>query len=149
MKPQRVPPRRAHDGLIIKKTRSGLGLITRKPIRRKNFIIEYFGPYITNDEADKRFDRYLFEVNSYFTVDGKSRTNIARYINHSCRPNCEITIRDRRIFLYAKRAILAEEELTYDYGKDYFDEFIKPHGCRCEKCRFKRKDVQRVKKPRR
>jgi len=67
-------------------------------------------------------------------IDGSARSNIARYINHSCKPNCEAEIVAGRVFLRALRRIEAGEELSYDYGKEYFDMYIKPYGCRCAAC---------------
>jgi SET domain-containing protein len=76
----------------------------------------------------------LFTVNSRWTVDGKNTENLSRYVNHSCYPNCEAEIRGKKILISSIRNIKAGDELAYNYGKEYFDEFIKPHGCRCEKC---------------
>lgn len=118
--------------LIVKRGSSGLGLFTAEPIERDGFIIEYVGPILNARESDERGGRYLFETNKNRFIDGTARSNTARYINHSCRPNCEVEIRRGRVFVYAKRAIKAGEELSYDYGKEYVDEYVKP--CRCEKC---------------
>ena len=120
---------------VIKRTGTGLGLITLKPISKGTRIIEYFGPLVPNEEVEKRTGKYFFELNDKFSVDGSPRDNIARYINHSCRPNAEAIIsRNERIWIWAKRDIKAGEELTYNYGKDYFDNVIKPMGCRCVRC---------------
>jgi SET domain-containing protein len=122
----------------IKRTQTGLGLITLKPISKGTRIIEYFGPLVPNEEVEKRTGKYFFELNDKFSVDGSPRDNIARYINHSCRPNAEAIIsRNERIWIWARRDIKAGEELTYDYGKDYFDNVIKPMGCRCVRCQIK------------
>lgn len=124
--------------LVVKKSRSGLGLFTNAPIEKGGFIIEYFGPILTSKEADKRGGKYLFETNKNRFIDGSSRLNTARYINHSCRPNCEIDIKLGRIYVFALRKIKAGEELSYDYDTEYFDEHIKPFGCTCEKCKEKK-----------
>ena len=91
---------------------------------------------ISDAEANRRGGKYLFELNGKQTIDGKGRENLARYINHSCRPNCypELNAAETRVFIYAKRNIKPGEELTYDYGRDYFKRIIKPEGCRCSKC---------------
>ncbi|HET6486608.1 MAG TPA: SET domain-containing protein-lysine N-methyltransferase [Spirochaetia bacterium] len=123
-----------HD-LVIKRTPVGLGLFTRNPIRKGAFVIEYTGVRVPNSDESRLKGRYLFEVNSRWTIDGSGRENLSRYINHSCRPNCEAIISRGRILIYAKRAIAPDEELAYDYGKAYFDEFIKPKGCGCAHCR--------------
>ncbi len=122
-----------HD-LAVKQGINGLGLFAKVPIKRGECIIEYVGEVITAKEANKRGGRYLFETSSNRHIDGTTRKNTARYINHSCRANCEPDTRAGRVFIYAKRKIEPGEELCYDYGKEYWDEYIKPKGCRCEKC---------------
>lgn len=82
--------------------------------------------------------KYLFDVGKKITIDGNIPQNKARYINHSCRPNCEADGPPGRVFIFATRSIKPGEELTYDYGKEYFDEHIKPKGCRCDKCSTKK-----------
>lgn len=119
----------------VGKASAGLGLFATTLIRRGTFIIEYTGDRITVDEANRRGGQYLFEVNSKLTIDGTGRQNTARYINHSCRPNAEAAIkRGGRVFISAKKDIPAGTEITYDYGKEFWNEYIKPKGCRCEKC---------------
>ena len=112
----------------------GLGLYTRTPIEAGEFVIEYTGAKIPTKVADGMPTKYLFEIDEEWTIDGSSRDNIARYVNHSCAPNCEADVRDGRIFFEAVRDIEAGEELSIDYGEEYFDEFIKPFGCKCEGC---------------
>lgn len=120
----------------VRRTSAGLGLVSNQDFKKDDVVIEYKGERITSDEADRRANRYLFEINDTWTIDGSRRTNLARYINHSCRPNCEAEVDEdaKRIFIYAKKNIRAGEELTYNYGKDHFNEYIKPHGCKCAKC---------------
>lgn len=120
--------------LQIKKSYAGLGLFTEKPIAKKDFVIEYTGEKITHAEANRREGKYLFTLNSRYVIDGKDRKNIARYINYSCVPNCEAVIDKGRILINAIRNIKSGEELTYDYGRDYVEGFIKPFGCKCSKC---------------
>jgi len=123
------------DKYVIKRTASGLGLFAVKPIPARTRIVEYAGPLVSNEEVERRTNaRYFFGVNSRWTIDGTPRSNIARYINHSCRPNCEAILSKRRVWIWSRRAIKPGEELTYDYGKEYFDEHIKPVGCKCRKC---------------
>jgi SET domain-containing protein len=119
---------------VIKRTATGLGFFALKPIPKGKRIIEYTGPYLPNEVVDKRYGKYFFEVNSKWSIDGTPRSNIARYINHSCRPNAEALISGRRVWIWARRNIKPGEEVTYDYGKDYFEDIIKPMGCRCVKC---------------
>lgn len=112
----------------------GLGLYARRYFQNGEFVIEYTGRKISTKEADALSTRYLFEIDKRWTIDGSPRSNIARYINHSCEPNCEADIFDEKILISALRDIEQGEELTFDYGKEYFDEFIKPIGCKCQKC---------------
>jgi SET domain-containing protein len=100
-----------------------------QPIPRGACIIEYTGVPVAEERG-----RYTFETGPGTMIDGNIPSNRAKYINHSCAPNCEIDINDRRVFVFAKRGIRAGEELTYDYDTEYFEEFIKPVGCRCAKC---------------
>ncbi|PIR82360.1 hypothetical protein COU20_02965 [Candidatus Kaiserbacteria bacterium CG10_big_fil_rev_8_21_14_0_10_59_10] len=113
---------------------TGRGLFAARPIKKGAFIIEYTGKHIPTSVADTLGTKYLFEIDETWTVDGSPRSNTARYINHSCNPNCEAVIEDGHINIYARRPISRGEELTMDYGEEYFDEFIKPKGCRCEVC---------------
>lgn len=124
------------DHLVVKRSNAGLGLFTTKDIKKGEFIIEYTGEKITTDEADERGGQYLFTLNKKYVIDGKERKNLARYINHSCRPNSEPEIDEDKwkINILAKRAIKAGEELNYDYGKEFWNEYIKPKGCKCDKC---------------
>jgi len=118
----------------IRRTPTGLGFFALEPIPKGKRIIEYTGPYLPNEEVDKRNGKYFFGVNKKWSIDGSPRRNIARYINHSCRPNAEALISGRRVWIWSRRNIKLGEEITYDYGKEYFEDIIKPIGCRCEKC---------------
>ncbi len=124
----------ARNGFVVKRTRAGLGLVTSRAFARGQFVIEYTGELVADEEADRRGGRYLFEVNSRWTVDGCARENLSRYINHSCVPNCVARTRGKKVLIYALRRIRPGEELTYHYGKVYFDTYIRPHGCRCTRC---------------
>lgn len=115
---------------------AGLGLFATAPITKGGLIIEYTGERITSDEADRRGGKYLFTINKKWAVDGKGRRNLSRYINHSCRPNAEAEVDEDKlkVFIYAKRNIKPGEEIAYNYGKEYWNDFIKPYGCKCPKC---------------
>jgi uncharacterized protein len=119
---------------VVKRTNTGLGLFAVQPIPKGTRIIEYTGPLIPNEEVDKRKGRYFFGVNTKWTIDGSPRSNVARYINHSCKPNAEALISGRRVWIWSRKNIKPGEEIAYDYGNEYFDDIIKPMGCRCEKC---------------
>jgi SET domain-containing protein len=133
----------------IRRARSGLGLFATKPIRKGQFIIRYTGPKLNNDQADKADNQYLFELNNRWTIDGKSRKNVARYINHSCRPNAEVYFVGHAIKIRARKKIEPGEEIAYDYGKDHFNAYIKPKGCQCPKCREKRAEERKLARKRR
>lgn len=121
------------DILEVKRGINGLGLFTKEPIKKGQIIIEYFGPLLNDEQVQKKGGKYLFALGKKWTIDGSNRSNIARYINHSCvRTNCEPIQYAKRIKIRSTRKIKAGEELYYDYGKEYFDEFIKGH-CNCPK----------------
>jgi len=112
----------------------GRGLFAAEPFKKGDFVLEYTGKKILTTYADTLKTRYLFEVDDTWTIDGGVSENIARYINHSCTPNCECDVKDGRILIHATRDIKTGEELTMDYGDEYFDEFIRPKGCKCNRC---------------
>jgi SET domain-containing protein len=133
---QRVP----RSPYRVSRSSAGLGLFATKPIRKRAYIVTYRGRLLRTeaaDELERRGSKYMFEINSRWTIDGSSRSNLARYVNHSCRPNAEAVQRKLKIVYVARRNIKPEEEITVDYGKDYFDAFIKKHGCRCAACHTK------------
>jgi uncharacterized protein len=122
-------------GYVIKRTGTGLGFFATEKIPAGTRIIEYTGPLISNEEVERRkTGKYFFGVNTRWSIDGTPRSNRARYINHSCHPNAEALISGRRVWIWSKRIIRAGEEITYDYGAEYFAEHIKPRGCGCSKC---------------
>jgi SET domain-containing protein len=120
--------------LLVKRSFSGmgLGLFAGENIPKGACIIEYVGREISEAEKYSSKSRYLFEIDSKKTLDGKPSINKAGYINHSHKPNAEPVIHKRRIYIFAKRAIPAGTEITYDYGKEYVDDYCNP--CKCEKC---------------
>jgi uncharacterized protein len=93
---------------------AGLALFAKRSFKKGDFVIEYTGEKISDTE-----------------LDAKDHKHLARYINHACNPNCETDERGGRILIFAIRAITSGDEITYDYGEEYFDEFIKPYGCKC------------------
>ncbi len=124
-------PRASKHSLRVGKGNSGLGLFANSQIKKGDFIIEYIGPILRDAEADKKGGKYLFDLDKGLTIDGAGRDNRARYVNHSCKPNAEPELYGKRVFIYAKKNIKPNEEITYDYGKEYFNDFIKPYGCKC------------------
>jgi hypothetical protein len=127
----------------VGRSRTGLGLFATKPIKKGTKIVRYFGPLL--DSKKKKDDaienKYLFELNGRWTIDGSVRENIARYINHACKPNAESDVkpRKRKVFIRAIKNIEPGEEINYDYGTDYFKAYLKPIGCKCDACERKRK----------
>ncbi len=102
-----------------------------------DFVLEYTGERIPTGTAEDAGSRYLFVLDDDWTIDGPVPGNTAGFINHACEPNCEAVIEDGRIMLYAVRDIGSGEELTIDYGPEYFERFIAPVGCKCESCLYK------------
>ena len=129
------------EHILVKRSRAGLGLFATAPFKRGDFIVEYTGEHISHEESDRRGGKYLFILDEKIVIDGKGRENIARYINHACKPNAEAEAdeEEEKVRILAKRKILPGEEITYDYGKDYWDEYIKPFGCRCATCLLEKK----------
>ena len=118
----------------VARARTGLGLFAVVPIARGSHVIDFVGRVVTTEQADKLRSRNLFEIDANWTINGSARSNIARYINHSCKPNCVARKIARSIRIFARRNIEPGEELTYDYGEEYFDAFIGPNGCKCWHC---------------
>jgi SET domain-containing protein len=127
----------------VGRSRTGLGLFATKPIKKGTKIIRYFGPLL--DSKKKKEDaienKYLFELTNRWTIDGSVRANVARYINHACKPNAESDVRPRKrkVFIRAIKNIEPGDEINYDYGTDYFKAYLKPIGCKCAACEKKRK----------
>src|SRR5262244_2329332 len=122
----------------VGRSKTGLGLFATKLMRRGTFIVRYTGRKLRNAVADELDTKYLFEINNRWTIDGSSRSNIARYINHSCRPNAETDIKKHKILISAIKTIHPGDEITYNYGRNYFNAFIKDRGCRCAACHQKK-----------
>ncbi len=123
-----------HKALVIRRSPIWLWLFATQDIRKWQKVIEYTGNKVATSIADRIWGKYLFTVNSRYTIIGTWHHNRARYINHSCQPNCEPLEVRWRIIISAIKTIKKGEELTYNYGKDYFERIIKPLGCRCVKC---------------
>ncbi len=100
----------------------GMGVFALRNIRKGERIIEYTGERISHREADRRYPddesphTMLFIVDKKIVIDATHAGNSARWINHSCRPNCESVDEKKRIFIEAMRDIRRGEELTYDYN---------------------------------
>lgn len=133
----------------VRRANTGLGLFAARPIAAGRRIIQYVGPILTSEEVESRTGRYFFSIDEDYAIDGSARTNLARYVNHSCKPNAEALVEGKRIWVWSKRAIEPGEQITIDYGKEYFNDFIRPVGCKCEPCAAKKskKAGRKSKKP--
>ena len=125
----------------IGRAKTGLGLFATKPIKKRALIVRYTGRKIPNAEADRREAkgaRYMYELNKKYTLDGSSRRNLGRYANHSCRPNAESDVVKGKVLIKAMRRIKPGDEITYHYGKDYYDAYIGKARCKCVTCTLRR-----------
>jgi SET domain-containing protein len=135
----------------VGRSRTGLGLFATDFIKKGKFIVEYTGRRVTSAESEKlenKGARYMYELNSKWAIDGSSRSNLGRYANHSCRPNAESdVIRGKKVIIRAIRNIKPGEEITYDYGRDYFrNVLMEIGGCKCVKCLEKAREERRAKR---
>src|SRR5512142_16970 len=135
-------PARAY---VVRRSRiHGRGVFAARTIRKGSDIIEYRGRRISMDEADNLpdsdpdnpFHTFLFELNDGRVIDAGVRGNAARWINHSCQPNCvPYEDDDGRVFIEAKRTIRAGEELSYDYRLNVpgrrTARMLADYACRC------------------
>jgi SET domain-containing protein len=118
----------------VKKSKTGKGLFATEDIPKGKCIIEYIGTVVPEKELENKNSKYYFEVGRGITINGNVPWNKAKYINHSCKPNCEADGPRGHVFITSLKKIKAGEELTYDYGEEYFDEHLKPIGCKCISC---------------
>ena len=130
----------------VKKSKvHGSGVFATKKIKKNTKIIQYVGEKLTRSEGNKRSEQrikkylksqktgsvYIFELNSKYDIDGSPRYNKARYINHSCSPNCEVDIVKNEIWISSIKNINVGEELSYDYGYSFDKDDYKDHECKC------------------
>ncbi len=121
----------------------GLGVFAARRIRKGTRIVEYLGERISHREADRRYEgkssrdshTFLFVVDRSVVIDAGANGNEARFINHSCKPNCESVTDERRVFIEAIRTIQPGEELGYDYAisrdRDDPPDIDAVFACRC------------------
>ena len=123
----------------------GTGIFASDNIRKGKKVIEYLGEKISKFEGDRRSNVriqkylnskttgsvYIFELNSKYDIDGSPLYNKARYINHSCRPNCEVKIINGHIWIYSIKNINKDDELSYDYGYEFDKDDYGDHICHC------------------
>jgi SET domain-containing protein len=121
-----MPKRSDLPKIVRRRSRvHGIGVFAAQPITKNTRIIDYAGELVRNRESEAREQKYLadgciwvFRVNRTWSRDAAVGGNIARFINHSCRPNCWIEVVDRTIWIRASRSIRSGEEITYDYATD-------------------------------
>jgi len=135
-----MPKRKTTDNPYrVGRAHTGLGLFATEEFKKRAFIIEYTGRLISNERAayldSRRANKYLFELNSRWTIDGSTRRNLARYVNHSCEPNAEAELERGRMVFRACKRIKPGDEITIDYGEEYLEFYFGKHGCLCEGCR--------------
>jgi uncharacterized protein len=140
-KPAAIPE--THLMVVRNSPVHGLGVFATEGIKKGTRIIEYIGERVTHAEADRRYEdkeendnhTFLFSVDSKVVIDAGVEGNDARYFNHSCDPNCESVIEDRRVFIEAVRDIAGGDELTYDYqiGRERDDppNIDEIYACKC------------------
>ena len=123
----------------------GIGIVSSINIKKNVKIIQYLGEKISKKEGNKRSaDRikkylnkknegsvYIFELNKKYDIDGSPLYNKARYINHSCHPNCEVDIIQNEIWISSIKNIKKSEELSYDYGYPFDKDDYQDHICKC------------------
>ena len=130
----------------VKKSKiHGLGVFSTQNIKKNTKIIQYIGKKVTRAEGNIRSEKrlkkflnseedgsvYIFELNSKFDIDGSPLYNKARYINHSCNPNCEVDIYKNEIWISSIKNIKKGEELSYDYGFEFDEDDFMDHKCKC------------------
>ncbi len=110
----------------------GIGGFAKTSISRGARVIEYLGQKITKDESVRRCaetNAYIFALDEHADLDGDVDWNRARFINHSCSPNCDAVLDNGRIWIVANNTISAGEEITFNYGYDLVD--YKEYPCHC------------------
>ncbi len=130
---------------VSKSSIHGTGIYATKNIAKNKKIIEYVGEKISKKEGDIRSEKrlkkyldskitgsvYIFELNRKYDIDGSVKYNKARFINHSCNPNCEVDIIDDHIWISSIKSIKKGDELSYDYGFEFNKEDFRDHICKC------------------
>ena len=123
----------------------GFGIIASDNIKKGKKVIQYIGEKVSKKEGDKRSAEriknylhkknegsvYIFELNKKYDIDGSPLYNKARYINHSCEPNCEVDIINNEIWIISIKNIKKGNELNYDYGYEFDKDDFSDHICKC------------------
>ena len=119
-----MPAPRPLPNLVRRRSKvHGFGVFAAEPIAKNRRVIDYAGELVRNSRSERREDRYLadgciwvFRVNRTWSRDAAVGGNIARFINHACKPNCWFQVVETTIWIRAARSIRKGEELTYDYS---------------------------------
>ena len=143
---KKTPPRR----FVVRKSGvHGRGMFALTDIPKRTRLIEYLGERMTHEVADKRYSELhedsphtmLFAATDEVVIDATQWGSSARWINHSCAPNCEAIEDEGRVFIETRRAIRAGEEIGYDYGliveERHTAKLKREHACYCgaRRCR--------------
>ena len=141
---KKTPSRRRAPLFEVRHSRiHGFGVFAARRIRKGTTIIEYLGDRLSHAQADARYEdkdpndnhTFLFTVDARIVIDAGVNGNEARYINHGCDPNCESSMRGKRVFIEAIRTIQPGEELAYDYqiqrDSDDAPNVDEVFACRC------------------
>jgi hypothetical protein len=110
----------------------GLGAFATRGMARGTLVLEYLGERISKAESLRRCaqnNQFIFALDPESDLDGQVDWNPARFLNHSCRPNCDAELIGGHVWIVARRDILAGEELTFNYGYDLED--YRNYPCRC------------------
>jgi SET domain-containing protein len=128
-----MPTTPASDLYEVKpSTIHGFGVFARRDIPADTRVLEYIGERLTKAESLRRRklgNFFVFIVTDQFDIDGAVDWNPARFINHSCAPNCDARMEDEHIWIITRRALRAGEELSFNYGYNLDD--YEEHVCRC------------------
>lgn len=110
----------------------GIGAFAKTDLANGTRVTDYSGERITKAMSLRRCEagnQFIFSIDDEFDLDGNCASNLARFVNHSCLPNCEAVLIEQRIWIVASRPIAAHEEITFNYGYDL--EFYREHPCHC------------------
>ena len=149
-KTRQKPVRNKTDKLYrVGRAQTGLGLFAAQGIPERKLIVEYTGTriptWLAREIDRRRANKYLFEIDNRWTIDGSARTNLARYVNHSCDPNAEAESNRGRLMYRAIKPIAAGDEITLDYGEEHMELYFGKAGCLCPGCA----DMVKTAKPKR
>jgi uncharacterized protein len=156
VKPPKIAKRKHPFYIVQESPIHGRGVFATRDIKKGQAVIEYKGQYISQDEANDRYGEddgqhhhtVLFTIDDDTVIDANKKGNDARYINHSCDPNCEAVQYGRRICIEAIRNIPEGQELTYDYhlqvDKPHTKKKMMQYACHCgsKNCRGTQVDVE-------